>query len=649
MQAGGQRRRSNVAALTRAPGCTKGVDVNPSTRPSLHLSVWIALLMWLLVTPAAAQVDGRSVEVPLRFDFEFIRQALLMQIYTRADATAVLWDDGTGCGFLKLHEPAVSSAGNRLRLVTRGEARVGTRVGSMCLAPVQWEGFLEVFEEPTLDVEARLLRFRVVDSNIYDKEWKKRLLTGKIWDLVKQYVQPSLEAVRIDLNAPFQDMRDLLPLIVAGGDTARIDQVLASLHLADARVSDAGVNLTLGFSISAVTPIAGPTPEPTLTADELHRWEDAWQRWDGFLTFVVKQLGHDAPARELHQALTEVLLDARYDILEALAPTAPGAPDPTRALFLKTWERLAPVVRRSSTTLPGATGLRYLSFIAAGDALAALDQMGPDIGLDISADGLRRLARIVAPASAEDPLAYSSAVDPDLRQLFGFGAPLPPPDLSGVPDGEAWWRQWLAPRPALAVGEPPSPKSLERWIADRDTIDAYLQTIREVLDEVTKQTLAGADLEERYHDLYRRLVLAAAWQESCWRQFIRARDKVTYIKSAVGSTGMMQVNEHVWRGVYDLRGLRWDIRYNGRAGSEILLHYLEDYAVARGEDKQPGGIENLARATYAVYNGGPGQLTRYRKKNESKSLKRIDDLFAAKYKAVTTGKETDVKQCIVGG
>jgi hypothetical protein len=610
--------------------------------------MWLSLVLCVLLVPIAAHAQERAVNVPLRFDFEFIRQALLAQVYTGADATAVLWDDRTGCGFLKLHEPAVSSVGNRLRIVTHGEARVGTRVGSMCLAPVQWDGFLEVFEEPALDPDAHLLRFRVVDSNIYDKEWKKRFFTGKIWDLVKQYVQPSFEAVHIDLNAPMQDLRDLLPLIVARGDTERIEHVLNSLRLADASVTDLGVTLTVGFTISAATPVAGPTPEPTLTAEELQRWEQAWQRWDAFLTFVVKQFGHDTTAKELHQALTEVLLDARYDILEALAPSAPGAPDPTRALFLKTWERLTPVVRRSAATLPGATALRYMSFIAAGDALAALDQMGPDIGLDISADGLRRLARIVAPVSTEDPLAYSTAVDPELRQLFGFGPPLPSPDLAGVPNDEAWWWRWLTARRALAVGEVPGLKNLERWIADRDSIDAYLQAVREVLDEVTKQTLANGDLEERYHDVYRRLVLAAAWQESCWRQFIRAHDKITYIKSSVGSTGMMQVNEHVWRGVYDLRGLRWDIRYNGRAGSEILMHYLQDYAVARGEDKHPGGLDNLARATYAVYNGGPGHLARYRKKNEPRSLKRIDDLFYQKYKAVGADK-TDVKQCIVGG
>jgi hypothetical protein len=600
----------------------------------------------LPVPPPAA---ARQVDVPLHFDHEFVRQALLAQVYTSSSGKAVMWDDGTGCGFLKLREPAVSSAGDRLRLVTRGEARIGTPIGDQCLAPLQWDGFLEVFEEPQLSDDQRVLQFRVVESNIYDTKWKKGFVTGKLWDLVKQYAQPRFEAMRIDLNGAVRDLRELLPLLVARGDSERIEQILDSVHLANTAANETGVNLTLSFTISAVTPVSAPAPEPTLTAEELQRWEEAWQRWDAFLTFVIKQFGRDAAAKDLRQALSGVLLDARFDILEALAPSAPGAPDPTRALFLQTWERLVPVVRHAAVALPGATALRYMSFIAAGDALAALDQMGPDVGLDISADGLRRLARIVAPLSVEDALAYSTAVDPDLRQLFGFGPPLPTPDLSGEPSDAAWWRSWLSPKHAVAVEEKPPPKALERWTPDRDQIDAYLQAVREVLDETTLKTLATADLEERYRDLYRRLVLAAAWQESCWRQFIRESGAVTYIKSPVGSTGMMQVNEHVWRGIYDLRGLRWDIRYNGRAGAEILLHYLEDYAIARDEDKQPGGVDNLARATYAVYNGGPGQLTRYRKKTTKKTLQRIDQLFWEKLRAVSAGKEMDVSRCLVGG
>lgn len=608
-----------------------------------HLSV-----LGLFVLLSAARVAARQVDVPISFDNEFIRQALLAQVYTSPNEQAVVWNDGTGCGFLKLREPSVSTADRRVRVVTRGEARAGITIAGHCLLPLEWDGFIEALEEPQVSADQPAVQFRVVESNIYDSERKKRFLTGKLWDLVKRYVQPRFEAVRIDLRVPLDDFRSWLPLIVARADTARIEPMLASLHLKHAEVTDTGVTVALGFTVSAITPVPAPTPEPTLTPDELRRWEESWQRWDAFLTFVVKQFGHDTSAKDLRQALADVLTDARFDILEALAPAAPGSPDPTRTLFVKTWERLAPVVRRSAATLPAATALRYMSFITAGDALTALDQMGPDVGLDISADGLRRLARMVAPLSTEDPLAYSTAVDPDLRQLFGLGPPLSPPDLSGQPSDAAWWQWIVEPRPAVAAEETPAAKALERWIADRDAIDIYLQAVREVLTAVTTQALATVELQERYQDTYRRLVPATAWQESCWRQFIRDKGKVTYIKSAVGSTGMMQVNEHVWRGFYDLRGLRWDINYNGRAGAEILMHYLQDYAIARSEDTQPGGVDNLARATYAVYNGGPGHLRRYRKRTTSPSLKRIDDLFWAKYRAVGAGKDMDVRECLIG-
>ena len=603
-------------------------------------------------TAIATASHARQVDVPLQFDHDFIRQALVAQVYTGPDEQALLWDDGSNCGFLRLRNPAITASGNRLRVVSAGEARVGRSVKGVCLAPVHWHGFLEIFEEPQISAEQDALRFRVVESNIYNSEWRKGFFTGRIWDVVKRYVQPSFEAVRIDLKPAMADLRDLLPLVLARGDQERIDRLLASLRLTAAALTDSGVQVTLAFAIGDATPSTDPTPEPTLAPEELQRWEQAWQHWDAFLTFVVKQFGSDASTQDLRQALFDVLVDGRFDILEALAPPMPGAADPTRDLFLKTWERLAPVARRTTAALPGTTAMRYLSFIAAGDALAALGQIGPEVGLDISADGLRRLARMAAPLSTEDPLAYDIAVDNTLRQLFGFGQPLPSPDLSAEPGDEspqaAWWQRLWPARPAHAtVEQPPAAKTLDQWLPPGpDAVDAYLQAVREVLAEATQKTLAANELEAAHHDLYRRLVLAAAWQETCWRQFARAGGKITYLKSAVGSIGIMQINEHVWRGFYDVRGLRWDIHYNARAGGEILLHYLRDYAIGH---EPPGVPDFLARATYAVYNGGPGHLKRFLKKDTNATLRRIDELFWEKFKAVTADNQDGLTRCLVGG
>jgi soluble lytic murein transglycosylase-like protein len=169
--------------------------------------------------------------------------------------------------------------------------------------------------------------------------------------------------------------------------------------------------------------------------------------------------------------------------------------------------------------------------------------------------------------------------------------------------------------------------------------------VRELLQKATEQTLSAEQLDAQYHGLYRHLVLATAWQESCWRQFIRTGDTIAPLKSSGGSVGLMQINQQVWRGIYDQKGLLGDMAYNGRAGCEILLHYLRDFAIGKGEHRKPGGDDNLAHATYAAYNGGPSQLSRYRLPDTKPSLKKIDALWWQKYQAVREGREMDVVTC----
>jgi soluble lytic murein transglycosylase-like protein len=117
------------------------------------------------------------------------------------------------------------------------------------------------------------------------------------------------------------------------------------------------------------------------------------------------------------------------------------------------------------------------------------------------------------------------------------------------------------------------------------------------------------------------------------------------MRSAIGSVGMMQINEKVWRGVYDLGALRNDVVYNVRAGSEILIHYLVDYAIAKREDEVTGEKDNLARATYSAYNAGPGQLRRYRSDKKSRLAARIDESFWDKYRSVKAGRDLEVARC----
>jgi hypothetical protein len=205
------------------------------------------------------------------------------------------------------------------------------------------------------------------------------------------------------------------------------------------------------------------------------------------------------------------------------------------------------------------------------------------------------------------------------------------------------FRIWV---PASAVAAEPDPATrLNRWVPSREDLPAYLPLVRDLLLEKAAQTLAKQSLEARFHQLYRWLVLATAWKESCWRQFVRTGGAIRPMLSPAGAVGIMQVLPRVWRGFYEVKGLQQDIAYNAAAGSEILIHYLRDYAVKKGEHTQTGEIDNLARATYAVYNGGPGHLRRYRKDRVARSLRKIDQSFWEKYLKVKNGNELAVAEC----
>ncbi len=378
-----------------------------------------------------------------------------------------------------------------------------------------------------------------------------------------------------------------------------------------------------------------------------------WRQWDSFLTFVVKHFGQDIGG-ELRNSLCDVLLDGRYEMVQAISPAA-GIKDPVPGLFLNTWKRLSPVLNQALPGLSQQTATRYRSFIKAADGLAAVGEVGFRLGFQkLSPDTLRGLARLLEPAGAVDPVAYSLDIDPELRTLLGLGPPLSAPkpssgvdesriDLPRLPSAaksSIQVRSWFI---SVASAAEPGVINLNQSVPDEQNLQAYLFQVRDLLKELSDKVLVKSQLAEKHRRLYREIVLTAAWQESCWRQFVRKGEQLAPLTSATGDVGLMQVNRNVWRGMYDIKGLTADIEYNGHSGGEILYYYLTRYAIRKGEDKQPGG--HLARATYAAYNGGPGHLTRYRSPKPNPALKKVDDLFWEKYQAVSSGHELDVLRC----
>jgi len=371
-----------------------------------------------------------------------------------------------------------------------------------------------------------------------------------------------------------------------------------------------------------------------------------WRQWDSFLTNVVKKLGENFEPAQRDQ-LSEVFLDARYQLVQAAYS---GASDPVPQLFVDTWNRLSPIVKQA---IPGAaqqTAGQYTSFIRAMDAASSVSGLGQRLGIfRITPDALRGAAQLLG-AGGADPLAYLLDVDTGLRDLLGFTAALPasrPSSLLEQGRLERWRQKASAAMRTSGLRSAHAAETdmdrLNEWVPEIQEISEYLLEVRKLLVATSDRVLAKSSLASEHRQLYRRIVFATGWQESCWRQFIKKGQKLTPLASSTGDVGLMQVNRIVWRNLYDIKGLNGDMSYNGNAGAEILHNYLTRYAIRKNEDKQPGG--NLARATYSAYNAGPGGLARYRGVRQSPTWKKVDEAFWTKFQAVSLGQELAVKSC----
>jgi hypothetical protein len=323
--------------------------------------------------------------------------------------------------------------------------------------------------------------------------------------------------------------------------------------------------------------------------------------------------------------------------------------------------------------------LEFLSFISAGDALIAFDQAAPALGMRITAQDLRGLAHIMAPRLNADPLGFSFEEDPELQKMFNIAPPLTTPDAlfegpDDAPDAgppppapESGGRSsasrpqsdflarlggWLAPAalaamPVVTIDREirAVARRLHRKVPEPSNLAEYSTDVGQLIDLSASREVDDDYLRAQYGSVTRRLVRGAAWQESCWRQFVRKGRRITYLESSTRDLGLMQVNQYVWRGFYSISRLKWDIAYNAGAGAQILLRGLHDCARLAAGRGMAASADDLVRSAYSAYNGGPASCNRWNSVGVPAEKALIDVSFWFKYKALEEGGALDILQC----
>ena len=108
-----------------------------------------------------------------------------------------------------------------------------------------------------------------------------------------------------------------------------INQILDSLSFTTIAVKKDSLEVLLAFTVDDLPPVTGF--EPPLTESELDRWERISRHWDAFLTFTIKQVAALSQSDAVREALQDLLIETRYDILRRCLNPPTRGPRPGQA------------------------------------------------------------------------------------------------------------------------------------------------------------------------------------------------------------------------------------------------------------------------------------------------------------------------------
>lgn len=654
------------------------------TAHTIRLLVFILLLTGHNLARAAVE----TVTLPLTVDYPLLRSLAVATAFTDPDESRILVDEGDGCTLISVSKPHYSTADDRVRLETRVSVDAGTTFAGKCLMPISWDGIVVLYQIPKIAAGTWELSFETVDSEVLDEDRTPAKVAGLVWNFVKSHVYDYLNQITIDLAPPVSELKGFFLPMSPPEIQSATHEMLQSMRTGKVYATPTAVRVEILAEVET-----GPLDEQTAASEPLSEAEldelvDAWEAWDAFFVQMINFLTEEPLTEDDRRLLFELLLDTRHRFVTGLADQSIRT-DFVREQFVEVWGQLSPLFKRHLGNKPSDNILGYLAFFTSGDALAALDDIGPAMGIEISKDGLLRLIHMLN--QDLEGIPYEEGVDHTLRETLGLEPLLPaeageieveaielPPEEVGqdpltddqippetenpvntgetpfenhIEDWSGAIMDFLSPAAWAGTGGGlPTLRELRRWLVPKNDTREYLERVKKLLDEAALKVLGKGEIDKKYHDQFRAITLSTAWQESCYRQFWVKKNKLTYLRSYNGSSvGIMQINERVWRGLYNLSSLRWNIGYNALAGCEILDQYLRKYALRKLGPGEASDPDTLAGVVYAMYNGGPAQFKKYMQRKKTSKFYSSDTLYREKHVWVKNGQWENIQICWVGG
>ena len=606
----------------------------------------------LLLLAFHIDANGKEITIPITLDYELLNGLLVQTSYTDPGQTAQLLYEGNGCLELRLADPKFSGEAEVITLLTDVYIHLGTPLGDSCLMPYQWNGSIQVSQIPKLDSRSWDLTFQTVDTKIFSADGTVIESFDMVFQRLLPLINEHMQDFSIQLANPVEDLRTFILPMFTPDARIQAEQLLDSIRPGAVIANEKSLIVNIHADAIEMDSEPGAEVVETLSEEEMDDFLDLWETWDSLLVFLVSVLSEKPLSDTDKQQLIDLLLDTRYEFVTRINDTSVRK-DFVRDQFLAGWQLLSAIFRNQLLENPAESRIGYLSFLTAGDALMILDELGPAFGIEISRNGLIRLAKILGGEAVE--LHYSPDINKALQMLFQAypenqeNNPEQEEDAAQPQDTSAYdiWEflESVLISSAYAANQP-SFTEIRRWQAPKNNFDDYLERINDLLEFAYTSLVIRRQLPDNFNAIYRAMIPAIAWQESCFKQFVVKDSKLTYLLSYNNSSvGLMQVNERVWRGIYDTQRLRWDIHYNASAGCEIVDLYLQKYALRKYGPEFLKKTDTLAQLVYAMYNGGPSQFDKFLKRSQTNQLYDSDRLFAKKYEWVKNGQWNQVDNC----
>lgn len=626
----------------------------------MRSAIRIILYLVLLCCPLTVMAASQTVHIPVTLDYSFVRSTFIRQAFNLPGERALPLNLNEGCSRIELWDPEVGPEKSLLKLGSAIKLQAGLPLQGLCIPLAGWEGHINLLQQLVFDQKNNRLGLQVMDFKTLGPDRKQTGIDKNLVSLIQSYLNPYLGNVSIDMGGAVKGLQNLLPLFVKDQDRQRFGSWLGTLRVGGAQMKEGSIILDVLMDVDAPAPTGEGegAPQPATGIQALVK---AWEDWDAFLVNQIQALTGQSVTEEERSTLLETLLDRRYEFVQSLEEGTVSQ-DLVVRQFTETWQTLGSIFRKYLSTKLSGSPADYLSFIATADAIVALSRSGANVMPDISRSGLLQLTKLLGVKKAEPALSYSTAVNDPLRIFFGFGElpddkgpayeglemDFPEEETKGGIPAALWSFLPFHASMAHAQAQRPGIDEMKLWVLPKGNITPYLSRVRMALDQASEDVLKKKKLGAAYHNLYRSAVLATAWQESCWRQFVTKGGKIGPIFSYnQSSVGLMQINERVWRGIYKVENLRWNIHYNAGTGCEILELYLRQYALKKPESK---GMDSntLARTLYAMYNGGPGQFKKFLARKANNKFIKVDQLFWEKYSLTISDQLDKISVCLTG-